>query len=556
MKKPLLFFVSLMGLCSHFSAHAETRFLNFTYQGSDEIFSRPLAKSHYQNPILAGFYPDPSVVRVDNTYYLANSSFSYYPGVPIHKSQDLVHWEFVGHALNRPSQLMLKEQQISRGIYAPTLRFHQGTFYLITTQVDGVGNFIVTTQDPAKGWSEPIRLPEVGGIDPDIFFDDDGKVYITHNDSPAGTPLYSGHRAIWMWEYDPNAQKVIPESKKLLVNGGTDISQKPVWIEGPHLYKINGWYYLMCAQGGTSEEHSEVIFRARSLKDPFIAFTGNPILSQKNLPENRADMVTSSGHADLVQTPNGDWYAVFLATRPYENTFYNTGRETFLLPVTWHDGWPMLLDQNQPVPLQVNAPHLLNTQTNKFQYATTGNFRWEDNFSGDQLKPEWNFINTPEALPWYKLEKNGIILSVSKNALSSLQQPHFIGRRQQHMRFQAATKLHPPTQPQESAGIAAFQNEKANYYFAITKQNQQMQIFVEQCQKTGCSPLIRKTLPNFKQITLGIEGNQGQLTFTYQIDQKTAVSLLKNADGKLLSTQVAGGFVGTYLGIHTRVETN
>ncbi|MFT6898601.1 MAG: xylan 1,4-beta-xylosidase [Paraglaciecola sp.] len=168
---------------------------------------------------------------------MVHSSFSYAPGVPILHCQDLVNWELLGHVLTRPEQLNLQGQQVSRGVFAPTIRYHDGLFYMITTVVDTGGNFFVTAEDPAGQWSDPHWLPEIDGIDPDIFFDANGKVYITHSGVPQGQPLYEGHRAIWMWEYDLAQHKVLASSGRVIVNGGVDLVKQPIWIEAPHIYQ-------------------------------------------------------------------------------------------------------------------------------------------------------------------------------------------------------------------------------------------------------------------------------------------------------------------------------
>ena len=538
------------------TAGTSATFYNFTYQGKDEIFAAPLAQGEYQNPILAGFFPDPSIVRVDDDYYLVNSSFSYSPGVPIFHSKDLVNWKSLGHILVTPTQLPLKNQQVSRGIYAPTLRYHKGIFYLITTLVDGRGNFIVTATDPAGPWSDPIDLPEVGGIDPDIFFDDDGRVYITHNEAPIGKPLYQGHRAIWQWEFDLATKKIIKNSGKMIIDGGTDIAKKPVWIEGPHIYKINGWYYLICAEGGTSFDHSAVVFRARSLKDKFIPFEGNPILTQRDLDENRANPITTIGHADLVQTKEGDWWAVFLGTRSYDKKYFNTGRETFLLPVTWKNEWPHILDKGQAVPYRLPAPRTPIKTTGA--EPTTGNFEWQYNFSSTHLLPHWNTLGTVES-NWYQLnpEHKSLRIQASTNRLSGLAQPAFIGRRQQHMHFTAKTELQLPTAEKISAGIAAFQSEGAHYYFGVQRTGKSYQVFIEQTNKSAPKIIASISIPKAtlgKNITLGITGNAGKISFSYYNKSGEPVTILKDADATLLSTEVAGGFVGTYLGMHARTE--
>lgn len=315
----------------------------FEYTGRDPDLTSPAPAGYYRNPILAGFYPDPSICRVGADYYLVNSTFAYFPGIPIFHSRDLVHWTQLGHVVTRPGQLNYDGLGVSRGIFAPSIRHHDGTFYLVCTMVDAGGNFLMTATNPAGPWSDPVWLG-FDGIDPSIFFDDDGRAYIVNNGPPPETPLYQGHRAIWIQEFDPRAQK-LTGPREVLVNGGVDRSKHPIWIEAPHIFKKDGWYYLICAEGGTAEDHSEVVFRSRAARGPCVAWNRNPILTQRTLDPKRPDPVTCSGHADFVATPDGAWWAVFLACRPYEGNLYNTGRESFLLPVKWtDDGWPMILE--------------------------------------------------------------------------------------------------------------------------------------------------------------------------------------------------------------------
>lgn len=535
------------------AAPAPVDFFQFDYQGQDAVFAQPPAPGNFQNPIIAGFYPDPSIARKGDDYYLVNSSFSYSPGVPIFHSKDLVNWTSLGHVLTRPSQLPLAQQQTSRGIYAPTLRYHAGTFYLITTLVDVRGNFMVTASDPAGPWSEPVLLPEIGGIDPDLFFDDDGRVYIAHNDAPVGEPLYQGHRAIWLWEFDPKTQRVIKDSGRVIVNGGSDLSKKPVWIEGPHIYKINGWYYLLCAEGGTSLDHSQVVFRTKSLKQPFEPYSGNPILTQRGLDPARPNPITSAGHADLIQTAEGEWWAVFLATRAYDQTAYNTGRETFLLPVSWKDGWPIILPQGQTIPWQLPAPKTRAKTANPD--SLSGNFSWQDTFDGIQLSFPWVMLRSGSQR-FYQLQGGTISLTPLAVSLDQLEQPAFLGRRQQHTRFSASALMAPPP-ANSSGGIVALQSEKAHYYLGIKNLNNRYSLFIEQANQAAPKVIFSQELPAKKlpkKLSLGLEGDGGKISFYYRDKQARKHYLLQNADAKLLSTERAGGFVGTFVGIHARQE--
>ena len=370
-----------------------------------------------KNPILPGFYPDPSICRVDNDYYLVNSSFSYFPGVPIFHSTDLVNWKQIGHILDRPTQLKLTNHGISQGIYAPAISYHEGTYYLVTTLIGNEGgNFFVTAKNPAGPWSEPTWIRNVEGIDPSFFFDENGKAYLINNGPPpANISLYDGHRALWMQEFDVKNQQLTGE-RKIIVNAGTDISKKPIWIEGPHIYKRNGFYYLMAAEGGTGEAHSEVIFRSKNIWGPYEVFSGNPILTQRDLPSDRPNPLTSAGHADIVETPNGDWVAVFLACQPYSDNHYNTGRQTFFHPVDWSGEWPVILEKGKVIPEETTSP--LKPEAGKISfYEYSAN--WKDDFEEETLKLEWNFIRTP-AEKWYELKDKSLIITARPVSISEI----------------------------------------------------------------------------------------------------------------------------------------
>ena len=532
-------------------ANTTASFHWFDYQGQDAVFAEALAKGSYQNPVAAGFFPDPSITRRGDDYYMVLSSFSYTPGLPILHSTDLVNWQLVGHALSRASQVDMSGMQVSRGIFAPTIRYHDGTFYLITTVVDKGGNFILTATDPAGPWSDPIWLPEVEGIDPDMFFDEDGKIYISHNGEAPGQALYEGHRAIWIWQYDPVKKAVLPDSKKLLVNGGVDLSTKPIWIEAPHIYKHNGWYYLVCAEGGTADQHSAVVFRTRSLNEPFVPYSGNPILTQRDLPADRANPITTAGHADLVQLPDGQWWAVFLATRTYDQTYFNTGRETFLLPVSWKDEWPTILPQGQEIPYRHPAPTGLISSTGAM--TQTGNFNWRDEFDGQNLKLDWNLLREFDQ-SWITLDGQNLLLSAKAVGMNSLSQPAFIGRRQQHTSFETSTSLVVP-KGKISAGLVAFQNEQYHYYLGVKTAGGKATVFLEQAKGGKPSLMTSQNLAeNTAELRLRIQGNAGEIRFYYADQQGDWQQLGEVQDAKILSTQVAGGFVGTTLGVHARQE--
>jgi alpha-N-arabinofuranosidase len=506
-------------------------------------------------------YPDPSIVHVGADYFLVNSTFAFYPGVPIFHSRDLVHWKQIGSVLNRPGQLKLDGLQVSQGVYAPSIRFHNGTFYMINTIVGGVGNFYVTARNPAGPWSDPVLLPEIEGIDPSFFFDDDGKAYIVHNGAPPDNKsLYPGHRAIWLFPFDPKSGKV-SGAGHVLVNGGTDISKQPTWIEGPHLFQHGGFYYLIAAEGGTSTSHSEVVFRSKSLDQPFLPYEHNPILTQRDLPATRPGPIADTGHADFTEDGKGNWWAVFLGVQPYRGDLYNTGRETFMLPVHWVDGWPVILPAGAPVPRRVKAPDLASSPIETL--GLHGSFTWKDNFREQQLRPEWEMLRTPTS-NWWSLNREPGELSLAARAddLIARGNPSFLGHRQQQAEFSTSIVLHLDGQPADTdAGIVAFQNEHAWFFLGVSAlPGQASHVFVEQ--GTGDEAMPRKlslqsiALPaGAKQVTLKIAGNGGSLDFFYQVGTSPWTPLMAGVDSTSLSTAKAGGFVGTYLGPFARLYT-
>ena len=512
------------------------------------------AMAQVKNPILPGFYPDPSICVDGNDYYLVNSSFSYFPGVPIFHSTDLVHWKQIGHVLNRSSQLNITNQGISEGIYAPSIRYNKGTFYLITTFIGGGGNFIVTTKNPESPWSDPIWLPEINGIDPSFFFDQNGKAYIVNNGpAPDDKPLYEGHRAIYLQEFNLKNMKLIGD-RKVVVNGGSELSKKPIWIEGPHIYQKDGYYFLMAAEGGTGENHSEVVFRSKSVFGPYESFTGNPILTQRDLPANRSLPVTCSGHADLVQTPKGDWVAVFLACQPYSENYYNTGRQTFMLPVDWRGEWPIILPKGKTIPEVVQIPTVsISGQKTFAEYSA----KWRDDFNQPELMLEWNFIRTPVE-KWYELKDNSLIVQARNVKISGKGNPSFIGRRLQHVNAEMTTTVKLERGKVMEAGLVAFQNEKYFYKFVVKKKRGNYYIVFS-------SPALNSTamVPIFNQIVqynpdyyiylkMKVEGKK--LECFYSLNNENWISC-GSQDATKLSTSLAGGFVGAYLGLYAFSET-
>ena len=289
------------------------------------------------NPILKGFYPDPSICRVGGDYYLVNSTFSYVPGVPVFHSTNLADWEQIGNVLTRKSQLVLDGATMSRGIFAPTIRYYKGLFYMITTNVSYGGNFYVTASDPAGEWSDPVylKVPEGidGGIDPSLYFEGDKCYYVGQRQKVDAR--FFGDCEVWLQELDLDKGELVGKPYSLYAGAMKDAC----WVEGPHLYKIGDYYYITCAEMGTSFEHSICVARSKTLTGPYENYKCNPLLTHRHLGRNYP--IQNIGHGDLVDTPEGEWYLVMLGTRPI-NGGTELGRETFLAKVEWEEGWPVV----------------------------------------------------------------------------------------------------------------------------------------------------------------------------------------------------------------------
>lgn len=534
-------------------AEASTaKFDYFEYRGDDDFYKEnPLPdKSSFYNPILPGWYSDPSICRAGDDYYMVTSTFSFFPGVPLFHSKDLLNWKLVNYILDRPSQLPLDGQHVSGGIFAPAISYnpHNKTFYMITTNV-GWGNFFVKAKDPLGKWSEPIRLPEVGGIDPSFFFDEDGRAYIVNNDEPEGPAEYDGHRTIRVREFDVKTDKTVGPTK-VIVNKGVHPEDKPIWIEGPHMYKIKGKYYLMDAEGGTSDWHSEVIFRSDSPFGPFVPAKQNPILTQRHLPADRPNPVTCAGHADLVETPEGDWYAVFLACRPCEGKFENLGRETFLMPVRWNsDGFPYMTEGDETVPLISKVKG-----AKRGKDVTFGNFSYRDDFKADKLSLDWFSLRGPVD-HWASLTANSGYLTMKCADVKSSEKkvPAFLARRISHHKFECETGMEfNPVAVGEKAGLVLFKDVTHQYMLcvAMTAEGKQVQVIRVgeggKEESVAFSPIKKSD----DDIRLKIVSRGLYFDFYYAKAKGKWLPLATDVDAGYLSTKNAGGFTGTVIALY------
>ena len=530
----------LGGIGSVASASDAPRFSRFSYDGHTQEQAK-VGPNQYRNPILSGYYPDPSVTRVGDDYYLVLSSFAHFPGLPIFTSKDLVNWTQIGNAIDRPGQLDFTGMKTSQAVFAPDISYHDGTFYIVNTCVECKGNFVITARNPAGPWSDPIWLP-FEGIDPSIFWEGD-KAYIVNNRAPAEPPRYDGHRAIWIQEYDWRAGKMVGESTQL-INGGVDLSKKPVWIEGPHIFRKDGYYYLTAAEGGTSVNHSQVVLRSKQLRGPYQPFADNPILTQRDLNPGRRDPVTSAGHATLVQTQNGDWYATFLAVRPYEGDYYNIGRETFLLPVTWKDGWPIILPKGKAIPFVASKPRLPAGRPGPV--PTSGDFGYIDEFDGRTLAMQWMGVRTPRA-PVYRVEGGDLVLGHGTPIGDLTGAPAFVGRRQQHHNATISTTMRfAPDADGDRAGLVAMQSDRNYLFFGVSRTAGKSMLSLYATDQ-GKDRLIASVPAPTGPVTLTIRAMGDRMTFAYATTNGER-TLATDVDARFLSTKAAGGFVGTLVG--------
>ncbi len=562
-KKQLILFCSIMTLFSFIGINGQTKtplFTNAIYQGNDQVYiDNPLNSDEFYTPILQGCYPDPAITRKGDDYYMVCSSFAMFPGVPIFHSKDLVNWTDLGGVLDDVNEFNPHDSGISAGVYAPGITYNKynDTFYMIVTAFSGnLGNIIVKTKDPMKGWGSPIKL-DFGGIDPSIFFDDDGKAYIVHNDAPEkGKELYNGHRVIKVWEYDIENDKVIPGTDKVIVNGGVDITKKPIWIEAPHMYKKDGSYYLMCAEGGTGGWHSEVIFKSDSPKGPFIPAPSNPILTQRYFAKDRENKVDWAGHADLVKGPNDQYYGVFLAVRPNEENRVNTGRETFILPVDWSGEFPVFENGLIPLEPKLKMPKGSENKTGQKGYFPNGNFTYTENFNSDKLDYRWIGLRGPREA-FISTTKKGLKINPFETNIKEVKPTSTLFYRQQHRTFSFTTTLeYKPKSEKDLAGVVALQNEGSNYVFGITKKDKDYYLLLQKNKwpfRRGkiISEILASTKIDIKDpITLQIKANGDNYEFNYSTNGSDFVNVGGVVSGDILSTDVAGGFTGCLLGLY------
>lgn len=510
----------------------------------------------FKNPILAGGYPDPSICRVGDEFFMVNSSFEYFPALPIHKSKDLVNWELVGHGLNRleqvSGQINLIDVQSNGGIHAPTIRFHNGKYYIMTTNVyyDEIKqratatNFIITSSNPEGPWSNPIVIRGAPGIDPDIFFDDDGRVWYAGNHQPSD-PSFSGETEIWMQELNPKNFQLI--GQRFFVWRG---ACGGVWAEGPHIYKKDGNYYLLIAEGGTSFNHSIMVAVSDKITGPYTTNERNPIFSSRHLSYD--NWVHSTGHGDLVELEDGRWYIVMLGVRGDLKRKSNMGRETFIAPVSWEREpydwkerkivWPVIAPQFGRI-LKNNPVIFSETIQNK-------EFFFVDDFNKNNLGLAWNHRRVPMQNMFDLVSNTGFLrVYTNPNKLQERKRANFIGIKQTESDFSFETKMtFSPSYDSDESGIAIVQ--KDNNFLSLTIKKFNEDILLELKLMNNVETSIASKIIDYKStlpIQLKVESYQNNYRFYYA---------LKNDDFQLFAETPADhllsyGYTGAHIGLYT-----
>ena len=541
----------------------------------------PLAQElSYNNPIIPGSYPDPSICRVGNDYYIVNSSFEYFPGLPIHHSKDLVNWNLIGYGLHRDDQcsgeMNLVDVQTDGGIHAPSIRYHDGLFYIITTNVYSPGpqqptemiNFIITAEQVEGPWSNPHIIEGAPGIDPDIIFDD-GKVWYVGTHVPE-KPNFNGEGEIWLQELDLDDWSLKGE-RYFLWRGALYYG---TWAEGPHIYKRNGFYYLLIAEGGTSLEHAVMVSVSDNVKGPYVPNARNPILTSRHLSNDY--WVNSIGHADLLELADGRWYMVALGIRSEIDTYSNMGRETHLIPVTWEEEpfewkydkiekewsdlpdrerfeklrrvkyeWPVCSPLTGRVERSFPLPFPASSQVNKESFR--------DNFDSETLNLEWNFRRVPQEGTYLINNKDGYLrLFSSKNVIENRKSCSLLGIRQIETDFEFSVKMiYKPSIPEVQAGVSLFKKDDNYLTFTIEKDKEQNMILKLVSKEQKKVPLViqQTFLKSYNDsIIFKVFSKDQSYKYYYSLDNSTNFNFFAETSSSLLLSK---GYTGAYMGIYS-----
>jgi xylan 1,4-beta-xylosidase len=495
-----------------------------------------------KNPILSGFYPDPSICRVGEDFFLVTSTFAYFPGVPIWHSKDMANWKQIGNILDRNSQLPLNQTGHSGGIFAPTIRYYDGVYYMITTNVASGGNFIVTATNPEGPWSEPYYL-EAPGIDPSLFFDADGTCYYCGTrPNPLGV-RYNGDWEIWVQKLDLTTMRLVGESHAIWKGALKDV----IWPEAPHIYYKDNYYYVMNAEGGTGPNHAVTIARSKNIFGPYENNPNNPILTHRHLGKDYP--IVYVGHGDLVDDMNGNWYMVTLASRRCEG-YIGLGRETFLAKVVWEDGWPVV---NPGIGILEDVVELPFDGTSSYQdrVQTLSNYS----------KESYDVITLRNSEHDFYAFENGIMrLNFLPATMKDLASPAYLGFRQLSYEYEAVLELEfDKINASEETGLVILQSNEYHMLYRIKNHGDDIKLQVVKCINSKENIIAERLLSqidykknirnNSSSIALKIKGHGQRADFILQTDV-LEVLVDKDVDIHEMSTEIAGGFVGNTIGVY------
>ncbi len=482
----------------------------------------------YTNPIIPGFYPDPSICKANGKYYMVCSSFQYYPGVPLFESEDLINWIQIGHVLTRESQLPLQNQGVNGGIYAPTIRYHNGRFYMVTTHVGGIGNFYVWTDNIHSEWSEPIFV-EQGGIDPSLYFED-GKTYFMSNGDDD-----DGISGITQCEIDIDTGRKLTPSKCIYNGSGGR------YIESPHLYKFGNTYYIMVAEGGTEYGHMVVYAKGNTPYGPFENDPKNPVLTNRNLG---GYVLQGCGHGDLIEDDNGNVWMVHLAFRQIDRwlPFHITGREVCLVPVTFHtDGW---------FEAGINGTTPTEVKTDRISGSVVQTRKLTETFANTAPGIDWVFIRNPD-MSRYKFSSECVHIHPSPMGLEEAGgSPSGIAIRQRQMNGTIHCTV---TLTDGESGISLYMNEEHHYDLFIRKTPSAYEV-VKRSSIGGviCEQNRITTVSSQADLTIRLTNCD------YFFSCKTAEGThdLGRLQTRYLSSEVACGFTGVMIVLYAQSDTD
>lgn len=502
-----------------------------------------------QNPVIPGFNPDPSFVRAGDDYYIANSTFEWFPGVQIHHSRDLIHWRLLGQAVTRPAQLDLRGIGDSAGVWAPSMSYHNGQFWLIYTNIRGagmgrpfkdIGIYLITAPDILGPWSDPIVLNSIG-FDPSLFHDDDGRKWLVNMiwDFRKDHSRFAG---IVVQEYD--------HDRRRLIGPMTNVLAKNVLTEGPNIYKRDGWYYLMLAEGGTGWNHGISMARSRSITGPYELDPQPSVLTARDDPSLA---LQKAGHGELVQTQSGDWYLAHLASRPLgtgEHRRCILGRETCIQKVAWSpDGWLRLTAGGWHPQVEVPAP------------AALPETPWppspeRDDFDAEHLDIRWSALRVPRDESWISLtERPGWLRLRGRDSLHSLFYQSLIARRLQSFRCIVETCVEfEPTHFTQMAGLICYYDTRQHYYLRITRDEAVGKVLGIVLTDNGAYDELRSselTINTWSRCFLRAEIDHDRLQFSASPDSRDWQPVGSPLDLSKLSDDYGSAlrFTGTMIGL-------